>query len=261
MNATVEAITSPEAVAVAQAEISAFLEQVQALPPPELATPTDCAGWTVRDIVAHVTGSADEAVHPAVQARHMLVAKTRLRKLPLVDALSTQQLADRSQQSDAEVIAELAALAPRVPAARRRVPAVVRRLRLPDPAALPGDRLGYLLDVIYTRDVWMHRIDISRATRRALPTSGLESVVVGQVVRDLQRGWSGPPFRLVLTGHVAGEWPVGGPDIGPPITVDGVALCRLLSGRSDETGLDVGMTSDHLAQAVTERLRRHRILF
>ena len=33
--------------------------------------------------------------------------------------------------------------------------------------------MGYLVDVILTRDTWMHRVDVSRATGRALVlTSG-----------------------------------------------------------------------------------------
>lgn len=268
MNTTIEMTTTAAAVVVARAELSALVEEVHALPADRFLGRTDCVAWTVRDVVAHLAGAADEAVHPAVQARHMLTARTRLRKLPLADALTAQQIADRSRRSAAEIVAELTRLTPKVPAARARVPGLVRRRKLPDPSALPGDDLGYLLDVIYTRDVWMHRIDISRATGRALSDSGVEELVVGQIVRDLQRGWAGPPVRLVLTGRVEGEWPLGGSPDGPEVTVDTVSLCRLLSGRSDETGLESGGevrvevgSAPSRDRTVTDQLRLHRILF
>lgn len=261
MNATIAMTTTADAVGAARAELSALVEQVRALPADHLRRPTECVGWTVRDVLAHLTGAAQEAVHPSVQARHVLTARTRLRRLPLADALTSQQIADRSDQSDAEIITELEVLAPTVPAARARIPGLVRRQKLPDPAALPGDNLGYLLDVIYTRDIWMHRIDISRATGCVLPGSGVEGLVVGQVVRDLQRGWAGPPFQLVLTGLVEGQWPIGESNTGPTLTLDCVLLCRLLSGRSDETGLDTEAIPNHLDQRVTNHLRLHRILF
>lgn len=261
MNTTIEMTTPTDAVGVARAELSALVDQVYELTADDFRSPTECEGWTIRDVVAHLTGAADEAVHLRVQAKHMITAKTRLRKLPLVDALTTQQIADRSQKSDVDIVSELASLAPKVPAARARVPGLIRRQKFPDPAALPGDNLGYLLDVIYTRDVWMHRIDISRATSRPLPDSGVDDVVVGQIVRDLQRGWSGPSFGLQLTGRTEGEWPVGTPDAGPTVTVDTVVLCRLLSGRSDETGLGDRAASGSPDSSVTEWLRRHRIIF
>jgi hypothetical protein len=137
------------------------------------------------------------------------------------------------------------------------MPGVIRHRRLPDPAAQHGDDLGYLLDVIYTRDIWMHRIDLSRATALPMPRSDGENVVVEQIVRDLQRGWSGPAFTLELTGRVPGRWAIGDPGHATAtITEDGVALCRLLAGRSDETLLGPDTSGSIRAQ-----LRHHRILF
>lgn len=247
-----------DAVEIARAELAALSSTVQGLGPGDFARSTDCEGWTVRDIVAHLTGALDEAVHPHVQARHMVMAKTRLRRVPVADALTHQQVADRAERSDSELARELAELAPRVPRARARVPQLLRKLPFPDPGALPGDNLGYLLDVIYSRDVWMHRIDISRAIARPMPHSDAEDAIVEQVVRDLQRGWSGPSFTLVLTGRVEGSWLVGNEgDEDQTVTEDCVALCRLLSGRSDETSL----AADAAAGSAQAQLRHHRIVF
>ena len=247
-----------EAVEIARAELTALLDTVRGLAPDDFTRPTDCEGWTVRDIVAHLAGASDEAVHPHVQARHMVMAKTKLRTMPIADALTHQQVADRAKQSDADLVGELVKLSPRVPRGRARIPRLLRKLPFPDPGALPGDDLGYLLDVIYTRDIWMHRIDISRAIARPMQPSGVENAVVAQVVRDLQRGWSGPSFTLVLTGHVEGSWPVGNESPSDEtITEDCVALCRLLSGRSDETSL----TGNADAKSARAQLQHHRIVF
>lgn len=102
----------------------------------------------------------------------------------------------------------------------------------------------------------MHRVDISRAISRPMAVSGVEREVVEAVVDDLRRGWSGPPFVLELTGLVEGRWPIGETTGDTEIIgVDAVAWCRLMSGRSDETGLATGDSPTRV------RLAQHRILF
>ncbi|MDQ6934567.1 MAG: maleylpyruvate isomerase family mycothiol-dependent enzyme [Actinomycetota bacterium] len=256
MSPTIQMTTTADAVSVAEAEYAALLTMLRALPEAEWERPTDCTGWTVRDIVAHVAGAADEAVHLTVQGRHMFKAKTRDRKMALVDSLSKQQIADREQRTNSEILNELAVLATRAPKARSRVPMPMRRMALPDPARQPGDSMGYLLDVIYPRDVWMHRIDISRATGCEMSDSGAEDVVVAQVVRDLQRAWRGAPFTLTLTGRGAGSWPIGGEN-GGVLVADTVDLCRLWSGRSDESS--PSYAGPHTE--VVDELRTTRLLF
>jgi hypothetical protein len=85
--------------------------------------------------------------------------------------------------------------------------------------------IGYLIDVILTRDPWMHRIDISRATG-ALPVLTPEHD--GVLVDDVVRKWAqrhGQPFVLNLAGPAGGSWTIGkgaeiaGPGLrGPPTT-------------------------------------------
>lgn len=255
MTITIEMTHRSQAAAVAAAEYDALLRMLRGLDEGAWDAVTACAPWTVRDMVAHVAGAAEESVRMRVQARHMLRAKTRDRAIPVVESLGAQQIADRAGRGPAQLLAELERLASHAPARRAKVPGVVRRLGLPDPQALPGDTMGYLLDVVYARDVWMHRIDIARATGCDLLDSGVEDRVVTQVVRDLQRAWSGTPFTLELTGRVSGAWPVAGGGAG--VSVDAVALCRLFSGRSDET--EPAYDGDD--PRLVDRLREIRILF
>lgn len=253
-------MTTPlEAVAQGEAEYAALLTMLRTLAPADWSQPTECPEWTVRDMVAHINGAAEEAVRRRVQLRHLLVARTRDRTHSSTDSLSAQQIADRKGRTPAELVAELAELAATAPRGRAATPRFVRALPLPkDAGALPGDKIGYLVDVIYQRDVWMHRIDIARATGCELVASDAEREIVAGVARDLSRGWTGVPFTLTLTGRMVGSWRIGlGDRDGGEVSVDTVAMCRLLAGRSDETrpvfqGSEPGTVED---------LLRSRVLF
>ena len=194
---------TPRAAAGAQSmqEYAALLASLRALPSSAWSAPTDCTRWTVRDIVAHVVGAAEESARPWVQARHYLPALVRDRNRLLVDKVNDAQLADRRTATPDELMAELESLAPKAARGRERLPALLRRMPLPtSQGGLPGDTLGYLCDVIYTRDIWMHRVDISRASDTPMADSPAEREVVTQVVRDVARAWTAEPFTLELTG-------------------------------------------------------------
>lgn len=77
------------------------------------------------------------------------------------------------------------------------------------PGVPRGAAFGSLADVIYNRDLWMHRVDIARATGKPLAATAAGAGVVAQVVRNLDRGWARPAFMLTLTGH-AGAWQIAG---------------------------------------------------
>lgn len=257
---TVTLTTRAFAPALAQAEYAALLAALRALPARAWSAPTDCTGWAVREVVAHVAGAAEESARFPVMARHYGYAMLRERHRPLVDSVNDRQLADRRGRSAEQLIDEVEALAPRAVLARQRLPSLVRRVPLPQSAgALPGDTLGYLNDVVYTRDIWMHRIDIARATGTAMPASTAEPEVVAQIVRDLSRAWTGVPIDLTLTGRVTRTWRLGSSAgaAGGAVTADAVELCRTLSGRSGEGPVTVTSGDSGLA----DRMSAMRILF
>ena len=47
--------------------------------------------------------------------------------------------------------------------ARRRTPSFIRKRTMPEPQRISGVEemwtLGYLIDIVLTRDVWMHRVE------------------------------------------------------------------------------------------------------
>jgi hypothetical protein len=102
--------------------------------------------------------------------------------------------------------------------------------------------LGYLVDTIYLRDLWMHRVDASRATGHELELSSDHD---GRIVADVVAEWArrhGEPFTLTLTGPAGGTYSSAGTGTGstttpPEVELDAVELCRILAGRADGTGL------------------------
>jgi hypothetical protein len=93
---------------------------------------------------------------------------------------------------------------------------------------------GYLLDVILTRDPFLHRVDITRATGTPMHAdAGHEGVIVDDVVQEWA-GRHGAAYQLVLTGPAGGRWNRGDAE---PVELDAFEFCRMLSGRSSATGL------------------------
>ena len=243
----------------AAAEYDALLAMVDAFSASDWDRQTDCTEWRVRDMVAHVAGAAEEACRLPVMLRHQAAALNGLRRGDgsVVDLLCRVQIADRSSLTDADLAADLRRWAAGAPDGRRRQPGLLRRVPMPGFTGLrAGTTLSHLLDVIYVRDVWLHRVDLHRATGVAMPTSSAEGEVVAQVVRDLDLEWSGPAFTLELTGRGAGRWQVGSGTPVATVVEDAVALMRLLSGRSDECGLVTEGSPEP-----PDRLRAARVIF
>lgn len=115
-------------------------------------------------------------------------------------------------------------------------PSPEARLRwLLAPAGTEGPMGGYLIDVILTRDPWMHRTDIAEATGAPLVlTAEHDGILVDDVVKE----WAarhGQPCTLVLAGPAGGSWSFG--TGGPRLQTDAVQFCRGLSGRGPAEGL------------------------
>jgi len=138
--------------------------------------------------------------------------------------------------ADSEITAMRAA-GPKAARLRRKMPAFIRSRTMPG-AMTVGDAqerwtFGFLFDIILTRDPFMHRLDISRAT--GIPVQAAP-VHEGVIVDDIVREWAarhGRPYTLSLSGPAGGTW--GGE--GENITMDAFDFCRTVSGRGPATGL------------------------
>ncbi len=227
-----------EAMRLATAEYDRLLALVDDLRDEEWSRPTDCAGWDVKAMLAHIVGMLELQADPQERTRQISAAATaaaesgRLR----LDALTALQISERAAFSTDQLRAALHDAAPRGLAARRAMPQAMRDA--PYDPQLPGESgwtVGYLFDIVHTRDPWIHRVDIARATGRQPQLSADHD---GRIVADVVADWAGrhgQPFALTLTGPAGGTY-VAGHD-GVDLHLDAVELCRILSGRESGSGL------------------------
>jgi uncharacterized protein (TIGR03083 family) len=225
---------------------------VDALEPDQWKLPTDCPDWTVRELVAHIAGMAAMVSTPWESSRQVK-AEARASSSSgalFIDELTGLQVAERSFAGPQDLARQVRRIGPRAARGRRLMPGFLRR-RLMEPAQVVGGReewwtLGFLIDTILTRDPWMHRIDLARATGSGLQlTPEHDGAIVDGVVRE----WASRhdrPYRLTLTGPAGGTWSssvgagaggAAGAGDGGNLHLDAVEFCRIVSGRADGPGL------------------------
>jgi uncharacterized protein (TIGR03083 family) len=235
------ALDHDTAMRLAATEYDRFLALLRSLTADDWTKPTDCPGWDVRMMAAHLLGMVEMAASLREQRRQNKAVAARLEQHGglFIDALTGLQVDERRAMSPAEIVARFAARAPKAAAGRRRTPGFVRRRRLPVAQDVAGQletwTIGYLTDVILTRDPWMHRTDIARATGAVLVlTPEHDGLLVSDVV-DEWAGRHGEPFTLRLTGPAGGAWSRG--TGGTALELDAVEFCRTISGRAAGAGL------------------------
>jgi uncharacterized protein (TIGR03083 family) len=224
-----------EAMAVGRTEYQRFIALLTSLSPTDWDQPTDCTGWDVRAMVAHNLAN----MHANASLRelaHQMRTSTKRAKASgnlMVDELTALQVAERASLSTDELVSAVEATAPKALAGRTRVPAALRRaVKIGVPAPHNTMTLGFLLDTIDNRDMWMHRIDICRATGREIVADPDHD---GRIVAEIVFDWAalhGQPFDLVLTGPAGGSFRRG--DGGEHLRIDAVQFCRIVSGRDAE---------------------------
>jgi uncharacterized protein (TIGR03083 family) len=214
--ASIPSLTHIEAAEMATFELERFLACVEALAPADWDQPTACTLWNVRQVVAHVTGAAASYARWSEfkrQTSPFVQRPYRQAGFSLPDALNQIQVDDRGAATPADLLAELREVGPRAIATRKRLPAIVRAVRLPLPL-LGVVPLGYATDLIYTRDMWMHRLDICRATgHEMVQTPRHDGRITALVVRDLARKLTaklaGQAVVYELTSISGGCWSLG----------------------------------------------------
>ncbi len=236
---SIPAITREEAHRLAATEYGRLVTQLRSLSADDWGASTDCALWNVRDMVGHSVGMLSDFTSFRTLLRRMWSASKASKRTgqPMVDSMTSQQVAEHAALSTDELIALVESRGPRAARWRTGTPKLFRSMKLKEEVGgVPETwRMGYLLDTILTRDPWMHRVDIARATGRGLELTPDHD---GRIVADVVAEWArrhGKPFTLLLAGPAGGEF-VAGED-GGVIEIDAVEFCRTLSGRATGTGL------------------------
>jgi len=199
------------------------------------SAPTVNTGWDVRATAGHMVGMMEmtSGLFPLIRQQVTAQRAARRTGAPVsIDELTALQVRLNAGLTVDQLIDRYRTLAPKAVRGRRRVPAAIRRRTLPERQIVNGQperwTLGYLLDVILTRDPFMHRLDIHAAT--GLPPR-ITAEHDGRIVDGVVREWAerhGKPYTLELTGPAGGHWSSGD---GEPIRLDALDFCRIVSGR------------------------------
>ena len=184
----------------------------------------------------HVLGMTETFTSLRNVIRDMRAADKLKGDGPQVDGLTAQQVQITAELTTSELIERLREAGPKN-ARWRGSRKLLRNGRLKE--EIPGNegpevwKMGYLFDVVLTRDTWTHRSDLSLATGKPLRLSADHD---GRIVADAVAEWAGrhrTPFVLELAGPAGGTFVNG--DGGEAIAMDAIEFCRTLSGRPAAT--------------------------
>lgn len=241
---TIAPIDHREAMDLQATELDRAIAMLRSLDTDHWSAQTVCPDWDVRRMWLHVLGACDAGASMRENMHQMRAGRKRRKDLgvSLEEGLSGVQVAERERLSPAELIERLEQVAPKTITGRTRTPRPMRAMKISvDAPVVEKWSLGYLLDIIYLRDVWMHRVDTARATGCDLV---LTSQHDGRIVADVVAEWArrhGRPFTLELTGEAGGIFTsgdaTGARDAAEPTVLDAVEFCSLLAGRGDASGL------------------------
>lgn len=207
-----------EAAQLARIELQRFIDLTEKLTPTDWERPTACTLWTVKDIVAHqaahvIAGTRFTEFLSQFNARNF--RDYTARGMNSLDAANQRQVDLRAGRTPAELIAEIKTNSERSLQGRQRFPWLLRFMPIPVPGHDGRLNLGELIDIIFTRDMWMHRLDICRATGHSMTlTADHDGRITALSMRELGMTLQGKLKDAAviyrLTGPAGGEWVLGG---------------------------------------------------
>jgi uncharacterized protein (TIGR03083 family) len=243
--ADIPPLSHKEAGMMARVELERFIALLETLSADDWLKPTYCTLWNVHQMVSHQAGAYAGYASPVEYKRQWNPPPKPKQGQMVIDAVNNLQVADPAQATPAELIAELREVGPKAIAKRQSMPAFIRGLRFDFESFLyawrPLDRmralrwpygptfvsfshseqamrglmrLDYITDLIYTRDTWMHRMDICLATGRAMVlTDDHDGRMMALVMRDLAEQLkavlNGKTIVYDIPGPGGGCWKIG----------------------------------------------------
>ncbi|MCB0081848.1 MAG: maleylpyruvate isomerase family mycothiol-dependent enzyme [Caldilineaceae bacterium] len=261
--ADVPYVTADEAYLLLTTALERFTALVETLDSEDWVQPTACTDWNVREMLAHqVGGYVSGAGYTEMLRQYSIIPKKG--QLP-EDAVNQRQIERWGKRSTAELIAELREAGP--VAARQWVYGfrLLKPVKIPHPV---GGMLSmrHLMWVIHSRDTWMHRLDLCRATNRPFQqTHDHDGRIVALVMRDvaacLHGQLGGRAVIFDLAGVAGGVWLVGAGEATATIQMDALDFNILASGRfTYEEGRTRAVLTGDVALAESA-LRRTLVLY
>ncbi len=233
-------VTADEAFSLLENEFSRFSQLLDKLSDEDWHKPTACTTWTVKDILAHQAGGYASGTGFR-EMFHQYTAKQKPGQLP-EDAVNDLQVGERRDRSPEEIIAELRRVAPKAIHNWSYGFLLPKLITLPHPVA--GNlSLRHLMWVIHSRDTWMHRLDICRATgnhfeQTAKHDGRIAALVMLDVARQLSNKLGDQAIVFELTGMAGSTWKVGTGAETARLRMDTLDFNIFVSGRfSFEEGL------------------------
>jgi uncharacterized protein (TIGR03083 family) len=232
-------INHKEGMALAETEYRRYTDVLGQLRPGDWAVQTVNTDWNVKQLTQHMLGFAESNASFRVFVEAMLAGKKRAKVKGydhFVHGTNEVQVEERDHLTTDELVAQWKATWPKALKGRRRFPPFMRPIPLDFGPVIGKKPMGsYLMDVVFTRDTWMHRIDTCRAV-------GLEPVLTtehdGRLIEDMVAEWT-KLYDLSITLHLEG--PAGAAYVrgtgNEELTIDAVEWIWILSGRATSTGL------------------------
>ena len=225
--------TADEAHQLMQVAFDRLMALLEQLNEDEWHLPTACTAWDVRQMVAHQAGGYASGTGYGEMIRQYTAIP---RKGELIeDVINRRQVGERARRTPAELIAELRQVGPVA------IEKWAYQFRLLKPVAVPHPVGGWLsvrhlMWVIHSRDTWMHRLDICRATGRPFEqTAEHDGRIVALVMRDVavQLGskLGGRGLRFDLSGVAGGRFRVGEGEVSATLQMDALDFNIWASGR------------------------------
>ena len=220
--------------------LSRFLTLLESLRADDWFKPTPCTAWNVHDMVAHQAGGYASGTSYKEMIRQY-TSKPKPGQLP-EDAINALQVGERADKTPAELIAELKQVGEIAAHNWAYGFNAIKWIATPHPVG-GFMSIRHLMWVIHSRDTWMHRLDICRATNRPFEQTRehdrrIVELVVLDTAKKLTKKLNGQAITLPLTGIAGGTWQIGKGNPAAEMEMDALDFNIFVSGRfSYEEGL------------------------
>jgi uncharacterized protein (TIGR03083 family) len=230
---TIPYTNADEAHRLMTTALSRFIRLIESLHADDWSKPTACTAWNVHNMVAHQAGGYASGTSYKEMLRQY-TSKPKPGELP-EDAINAMQVGERADKTPADLIAELKQIGESAAHNWAYGFRAIKWIATPHPVG-GFMSLRHLMWVIHSRDTWMHRLDICRATNRPFEQTRehdgrINELVVLDTAKKLNQKLNGQAITLALTGIAGGTWQIGKGKPVAEMEMDALDFNIFVSGR------------------------------